>query len=48
MKQGQKLTHLRSGKKYYVSRILKGGRFLIESNNDCVIMNKCDISFNFK
>ena len=48
MKQGQKLTHIRNGKKYYISRVLKNDNFLIESNDDCVILNKCDIPLNFK
>ncbi len=48
MKQGQKLTHLRNGNKYYISRVLKNDRFIIESHSDCVILHKCDISLNFK
>ena len=48
MKQGQKLTHLRNCKKYYISRVLKNNRFLIESNDDCVILDKEGLKLNFK
>ena len=48
MKEGQKLTHLRNCKKYYISRVLKNNRFLIESNDDCVILDKEGLKLNFK
>ena len=47
MKQGEKIMRL-DGKVYYISRILRNDRFLIESNNDCIILSKSQVKLNFK